>query len=101
MLAPPGSEWWMAHRVLKAAGCTLPWIEAREELRIEREVLRAQLRELAAQGERRDGRRRDVRPLRRAVENFNKRVRMLNLKIPHHTFHLMPIDLESELGSLG
>ena len=97
LLAHEGSEWWLAHRVLKAAGCTLPWIEQRAELLGEMEATRARVRRMAQRGRGDLDWQAQVQAFRLQMQAINGRVRLLNLKIPHPAFHLPPMDVEREL----
>jgi hypothetical protein len=92
-------EWALAHRVLRNARMSPPWIETDKEVRRlleERDaVLRRAPRSSAL------GRGRDESELTRIVKAANEAIFRLNNEAPTHRQHRRPLDLQKELAALG
>lgn len=93
----------MAHRLLRNAGFAPPWIEERKEISTECETARTKLQRAhdlylkAGQLYRQNAEaswQRNLREFREEISALNKRIQLLNLKVPTAAFHLRLIDAE-------
>ncbi len=100
-----------AHKLMRDAGFTLPWIEERrsidKELEEARKILsRAYIlfKKADASRKRREGTeiiwQKRVEEFRAKVEELNKRIRRLNLKVPAAGFQRMMIDADREIEAI-
>ena len=100
--------WRLAHRVLKNAGFTLPWLETRREIEAALAAARNELKrawrwqaearqrgvptaEISQQWER------DVETFERQIGEINKHISAYNLEAPSDRFQLAILSVEREL----
>jgi hypothetical protein len=98
---------WAAHRMLKAAGFSLPWIEERKD--IEEQIDTARISLIRARRYYRDeppGPLNDehwaaaISTFRERGIDINKHIRTYNLKVPLVNLHMLVIDVEAEIGQV-
>lgn len=104
----------MAHRLIKNAGFTLPWIDEARQIDVALEAARQKLGR--AQDEYREMRDAQIcaghqwiegaweaalREFRQDVERINKQIRDYNLKAPVASLHKFSVRVEEELARLG
>lgn len=105
-LEDPG--WRTAHRMLRNAGFSLPWIETRKEIEAEREQIQAELRRA---WERRQSRpandpemkaewERAVSRFRERIEALNKQIGAYNLEAPLDSFQVNRLNPDRLLAEL-
>ena len=101
-------EWALAFHILQDAGYSLPWIEELKELEADIEAARAGLRQAWAwrQQAQREGQpgqfihlewERAFLTFQNRVAALNKRIRDVNLQVPHARFQRPPLDLAREV----
>ena len=99
-----GSEWALAHHILRQAGIAPGWIETDKEIRTlleerDRLVARVQARAVSGPGRSR-GTERDRTEMRRIVERVNALVLRLEQDAPTTRQHRRRLDLGTELARL-
>ena len=102
---------WMAHRILRSNGFSLPWIEERREIQTELEtaqlkLIRAYLwyQDTLSNGETaraEEGWKRARNNFREQATKLNQRTRNYNLKAPSPDFHLPLLNMEMEIASVS
>ncbi len=76
----------MAHRLLRNNGFAPPWVEEAKDLARE---IDAAIQALAARG--------SVELFRSEIAEINRRILAHNLKTPSASFHMRPVDAETEI----
>jgi DnaJ family protein C protein 28 len=105
-LEDPG--WRTAHRMLRNAGYSLPWIETRKELEADHEQARADLRRAwewrqstpADDPMGKEEWARAVNRFRERVEALNKKIAVYNLEAPLDSFQMKRINADRLLSEL-
>jgi DnaJ-like protein len=101
------SAQWAANRILKSAGFGLPFMEERKE--IEEMIISARASVIRSWNYYRDAEPGDDNTERwnKAVQTFrqrgaeiNRMIRTFNIKVPHHNFHLIVLDIEGEISKV-
>lgn len=100
--AEPGS--WAANRLLKSAGFALPWMEERKEIEQEIVTARASLirswrwfRDTPPDQFSKERWDKAQSAFREKTTDLNNQIRTHNLKVPMSEFHMMTLDVESEI----
>ncbi len=104
-------EWRMAHKIMKDAGFSLPWIENRKEIEDDLETARAGLKRAWAwrQGGLANKQtrayveaewQRAVTAFREKIVTLNKRIFSYNLEVPSPQFQRRMIDVEREIEEI-
>lgn len=103
-------SWRMANHVLRNAGFTLPWIEARQEIERELEAARLSLRRAWEWRQANAGKQqpaliqaewaRAEEAFRQQISVLNKRILSYNLQVPRDQFQLLALDAGREIDRL-
>jgi len=103
-------SWRMANQVLRNAGFTLPWIEARQEIERELEAARLSLRRAWEWRQANTGKQqpaliqaewaRAEEAFRQQISVLNKRILSYNLQVPRDQFQLLALDAGREIDRL-
>lgn len=100
--------WRTAHRILRNAGYSLPWIETRKQLETEQELAQAELRRAwewrqtqpGDDPERQAEWRRTVNRFQERIAALNKRIFSYNLEAPLESFQMNRLNADRMLAEL-
>lgn len=102
-------EWRVAYHILHEAGFTLPWIETRNEIEVELEKARSDLRhawEWREKSTEQDSHssenewRKALEVFRQKVDALNKRIKDYNLMVPSVQFQMSGLNYSREVSLL-
>lgn len=102
-------EWRVAYHILNEAGFTLPWIETRNEIEVELEKARSDLRyawEWREKSTEQDSHssgnewRKALEVFHQKVDALNKRIKDYNLMVPSVQFQMSNLNYEREVSLL-